>query len=266
MSTANTIEVVVWRESETEEADLERAVGVLEETLASQVSPTVEVHSEGVVELPDAPYDSYQGYLESFSEQTSLRTGAINVCLYYYSLADAADELLDDGLDALGGLGIDADGIESALEDMGIVSCSDEKSTIEAAPYLGYDKGWLDPDRSPHAVVNTAPLSFDLLDPVIDTGTFFDNMVMHEVLHAVLDKAEAPVETTDHSFGTTQGGEISPMLTAYAERVTINDPPERECGSDSISRVLAHTTSLSECTKREVDRYMTEHFGTGSDQ
>lgn len=249
MSTT-TLEIRIWRDSETTEADGDRAVEVLEEILAPQVTATVEVYSEGILDLPDAPYESYREYLDAFAEQASLKSGAISVCLYHYSLMDAADELFDEALDV--------------LDDMGIISCSPtpgEEETIDAAPYLGYDKGWLGPERTPHAVVNTFPRSADLLDAAVDTDTFFDNMVMHEVLHAVLDRANAPDEATDHSFGTTQDGTISPMLTAYAEQFSINTPPERACGQDGVAQTLNHTTSLSECTTQEVERYMAEHFG-----
>lgn len=246
MSDRTSLSIAVWRGRDTEPEDLAHAVQTLRDRLGSQLDWPVDVTAEGAVPFPGAPYDSYGEYLDAFREEADLQAGTVNVCLYHRSfLGEAVDSLFEDAL--------------AVIDENTVLSCAprgEATSGTEAFPYAGYDRGQLAPDATPHAVVNTE-MRIPLLSQPI-----FENFVIHEVLHAVLDDAEAPVEGNDHSYGTVENGVASPMLTGYSEPLAQNPPPRTACGLEGgVPTALDHTTTLSQCTRDAVHDYLRDHLG-----
>lgn len=242
------LSIAVWREDRTDPEDLGHAVQTLRDRLGSQIDWPIEVTQHGEVAFADAPFDSYGGYLDAFQEQADLQEGAVNLCLYNCSfLGEAIESLFDDVLEV--------------IDENTVISCApkgEATSGTEAFPYAGYDRGQLAPDSTPHAVVNTE-MRIPLLSQPI-----FENFVIHEVLHAVLEDGEAPAEGNDHSYGTVTNGKATPMLTGYCEPVAQNPSPPNACGlEDGVPSAMDHTTTLSECTKEGVHDYLREHLGDG---
>lgn len=112
--------------------------------------------------------------------------------------------------------------------------------------------------KSPHHLRNdTAPLFVVNADLVNYDKTVYKNIVMHEFLHAILDKSKAPEDGNDHSYGTQyhEGGNLyptytSPMLTGYTESYRgSNEKPSECCDQSSVNDANAHSGDLSSCTK-----------------
>jgi len=236
------LEVALWRGPETEDGDMGIAVEALSKTLNEQIPYSVNVDKRGTVALDGAPYDSYREYLDGFEEEADLQQGAVNLCLYYWFEADVA-----------------LDGILEALEERDIISCSpteneESKEKINQEPWCGYDNGELAPDQSPAAVVNT-------LWDIIPLSCTYENFVIHEVLHAVLENEKAPQQGNDDSYGDIIDDDATPMATGYVEPISTNPKPQVLCNHETVPTMAGHTTTLSDCTKDEIERRMTELYG-----
>lgn len=232
MPDGDPLSFAVWRGQHTTAEDLDRAIHVLTDQLETQLGWPVRVEEKREVTLSGAPFDTYNDYLDAFGDVASLEAGTINICLYDWSVLGHALQPI------LGKIGI---GEYDATGD-------------EALPFAGYYKGQLAPDSKPRAVVNTSMK----LRPL--PKSLFENFLIHEALHPVLDDAHAPDSGEDHSFGSTHLGTASPLLTGYSEIVTLNPRPASECDGKPVGRTVRHTLQLSDCTTAEVVRYMEDEF------
>lgn len=232
MPDAAPLSFAVWRGPHTASEDLNRAINVLTDQLESQLSWPVRVAEKREVTFPGAPFDSYNDYLEAFGDVASLEEGTINICLYNWSVIGHT--------------------LQPLLSKIGIGES--DATGDEALPFAGYYKGELSSDSKPLAVVNTSMK----LRPL--PKSLFDNFLIHEALHPVLDEAHAPDRGEDHSFGSTHLGKASPMLTGYSEIGALNPRPASECGGETVGRTVWHTLQLSDCTTAEVVRYMENEF------
>lgn len=247
MSESGTLRIPVWRTPDADPGAVDDAAAALTDDLGPQIDWTVTVDRRGTVDLPGAPYETYGGYLDAFTEAASLESGTVNVCLYDYSVADVAADALDDLTDVLGG---------ASLTSCTLAPDGDD-DPIDDPPFAGYDHRPLAVDTEAVALVNAGlrPLPVDLL---------FENFVIHEVLHAMFDASNAPAPGYDHSFGTVTDGQATPMLTGYTEFYAANDPPPAACDLESVPEASGHTTDLARCAREEVNRYLREDFGGGS--
>lgn len=247
MPASDTLQIPVWHTTDTDPDAVDDAVAALTEELSPQLNWEITAERKGTVDLPGAPYETYQGYLDGFLEAASLETGTVNVCLYDYSIVDAGLDLIDD--------------VDAILGGAELTSCAfapdSDRDPSDDAPLAGFDHRPLAVDTKACALVNAGMrvLPFDNL---------FENFVIHEVLHAMFDDSEAPASGNDHSFGTVINGAASPMLTGYAEPYFFNPTPETACDVDEVPEATGHTTDLSQCTRDEVNRYLTEDFAGGT--
>lgn len=241
------LEIAVWHGPETDLEDYAHAIQTLEDRFADQIDWPIEVHRKGQAELVDPPYEDYRGYLDAFESAATFLEDAVNLLVYDYPFIEKADALIPDLLEF--------------IDENTVLSCSpngeDEATAkIDQLPLAGYDRGEFGRDSTPHAIVNADTRLPLLPDPL------FENYVMHEVLHAVLDHREAPFGADDHSYGTVRDGRASPMLTGYTEVYSKNGSPPGNCDGEGVPEANFHTTTLSECTREEVIRYLEEYLSS----
>lgn len=261
MSGDHSVRVELWRTEGTDETALEVAVDALEADLAPQIGPGIAVATQGTIAVPEDTAESYRGYLDLFEETADLGAEAVNVCLYTESLlGEVAEEAVDRLLE-----GLDGDGVVCCGSGGGA-------GKLDRFPWAGYMRGHYRPGERPHGVVNADWLALETMDllDLRDFETVFRNFVVHETLHALLDAradaADPPVDGDDHSFGTVRDGAASPLLTGYVEEYSLNDPPDRACDLASPDPVAEHTTTLSECTRAEIERFLAARSGDTGDR
>lgn len=150
----------------------------------------------------------------------------------------------------------------------------------DSHPNLGMSNGSYQQDENSHAIVNSRILQAPLeeLSNFILWGTgslvsreqnkLFENIVMHELLHNMVDDYRAPYPGDDHSFGEVKSAwyrvrdRASPMLTGYTEPGSANDPPDEFCSKDSSS-AKNWTDTLSSCTRTEGTRWLESEYYSG---
>lgn len=241
---ASDVKYRVWYGPGASFDDLQQAIDTLTFELNRQLDVDVEVTTGGFVDLKSTPYDTYQEYFDNFEFEAPLQDGVINMLIYRYPIENRIPFPLSLDDVETG----PSEKIESGVE-------LSEGSTSDT-PVAGYYDDPLSPDTPTMAIVNA-----DFRKKFADN--YFNNFVLHEGLHPILDEDNAPECGNEHSFGSQTSAGNSPMLTGYADRVSNlfgNPKPNIICNSSSPSQTINVTTNLSTCTQLEAERYVRENL------
>lgn len=212
---ASDLNVKIYRDQHSGSSSVDTVAAALDE-LDSQVNFNVDYTKAGEVHLPDAPYGSYGEYEDNFEVEASMREGWDNFLVY------------------------NAQTYEN-------YRCCDDGTEY---PYVGKSNYELRDVQYSTSVLNEETRYVDW-----GADKFFENMVVHEVLHAV---------NTVHSDGENYYEENSPMISAYAESISNNDLPSDACGSsDPLDDIDAWRLRLSACTTDQSEYWMSEEYDTG---
>ena len=156
----------------------------------------------------------------------------------------------------------------------------------DSHPNLGMSRSWYSRYEQSYAIVNGNIVETDLTDLAYFLGIgagavgdwfasreaskIFENVVQHEILHAMLTGRRAPQFRDDHSYGEVKSSfwrardRASPMLTGYTEPRLSNDAPAEFCREDS-SMAENWTDTLSSCTEDEAKRWLNEEYDGNDD-
>jgi hypothetical protein len=235
------VRVNFWTDQFTSYGAYERAKDALQ-SLDSQLLGDLLTAYRGTATLDDAPYVSYDNYLDEFGYNHNIDQGDINIILY--DLTDRNGPLV----------------VKEILDRSGIkTSCSGDPDR-EAFPFVGFMSGEIDPAEAdpgtPVGCVHAGLLNFDdneigealsdVVSEIPNMGDFYRNMVIHEVLHAL---------GAEHYHGENSDGANTPMISGYAEHISNNDPPSDPC-SKPVLETSSHTNEISECTEEVVQDKM----------
>jgi len=236
------IQVDIWWTDSVESATINEAEDAIE-NLANQLGTSTFISRRGEYSGSDN-HGSYDGYMREFRNAENHFSGFQSLLLYNQRF------------------GLDGDGDSSSH------------------PNLGMARGSYQQDENSYTIVNSqilqAPLE-ELADFILlgmgslvkdEQYKLFENMIMHELLHNMMDDDHAPDPGDDHSFGEVKSAwhrvrdRASPMLTGYTEPASANDPPDEFCIEDSNS-ARNWTDTLSTCTENEGIRWLESEYYSG---
>lgn len=240
------LRVNIWWTESISESTVDRAEDAIE-NLASQLGTGTNINRMGEYSGND-DHDTYREYMNEFKQEKSHYSGFRSLLIYRRSFK------IDDGgsEDAHPNLGSSRNGYRRSENSYAIVNGNILETPLDnLARFLGIGAGAVG-----NWFVNT------------QQKAIFENIVQHEILHALLAGYYSPDWDSEHGFGEVNSGWLrdstSPMLTGYVEPRFWNSAPDEFCHEGSRSATKWNDT-LSNCSQVEGKRWLDEEYYENDD-